>query len=155
MAAATASCGPQKPDFSKNDGAVAWLAYHHGTIPRTCISQLVGKYGTSVEINDAARRKAQADAMQIAGKTYAISLASEHLIVAREKELELAREGYAKGYIVEQGVLDAITNVNKAIFDWELSRFDLAGLDACEFTATDEAFGFKLRPEVSYYSVGG
>lgn len=148
------SCGAPKPDFSKNEGAVAWLAHHHGTIPRTCISEMVEKYGTSPQIDEAARRKAQADAMQIAGKTYAVSLASERLIIAREKVLEVEREGHAKGYVTESGVLDAITKVNEAIFAWELSRFDLAGLDACEFTATDEAFGFKRRSQVSYYSVG-
>ena len=150
---ALASCDGSRPDFSKNEGAVAWLAHHHGTIPRTCISEMVEKYGASSRIDEAARRRAQAEAMQIAGKTYAVSLASERLIVAREKMLEVEREGYARGYVTESGVLDAITKVNEAIFDWRLSRFDLAGLDACEFTATDKAFGFQTRSEVSYYSV--
>ncbi len=145
-----ASCGPQETDFSKNEGAVAWLAYHHGTIPSRCVSQLIEKYGASVEINDQTRRKAQSDAMQIAGSTYAISLASERLIAAREKELELAREGFAKGYIVESGVIDAIVKLNDAIFELSLSRVNLTGLDACEFTATDEAFGFKHRSQISY-----
>lgn len=154
-AAGLASCGPQEPDFSKNEGAVEWLAHHDGSIPSRCISQLIEKYGASVDINDQTRRKAQADAMQIAGSTYAISLASERLIAARETELELAREGFTKGYIVERGVIDAISKLNDAIFQLRVSRMKLAGLDACEFTATDEAFGFKDRSEVSYYSVGG
>lgn len=150
-----ASCGAPKPDYSKNEGAVAWLAYHHGAIPRSCISEMVEKYGSSSQIDEAARRKAQADAMQIAGKTYAVSLASERLITAREKVLEVEREGYAKGYVTESGVLDAISSLNEAIFDWKLSRMELAGLDACDFTATDDAFGFKYRSEVSYSSVAG
>lgn len=153
-AVALASCDAPLPDFSNNEGAVAWLAHHHGTIPRTCISQMVEKYGASSQINEVERRKAQAEAMQIAGKTYAVSLASERLIVASEKALEVEREGYAKGYVTESGVLNAITKVNEAIFERKLSRFELAGLEACEFTATDEAFGFEHRSEVSYYSLG-
>ncbi len=150
MAAGLASCGAQETDFSKNEGAVAWLAHHHGTIPNSCIAEMIEKYGTSANITDEARRTAQADAMQIAGQTYAISLASENLIAAREKELDLAKEGLARGYIVESGVMDAVMKLNEAIFDLKLSRMKLAGLASCNFTATDEAFGFKHRSEVSY-----
>lgn len=143
-----AGCGEPKPDFSKNEGAVAWLAYHRGTIPQACISEVVEKYGASSQIDEAARRKAQADAMEIAGKTYAISVASERLIVARAKVLGITKEGYAQGYETEGSVRDAIGSLNEAISNWEHSRLELAGLDACEFTATDEAFGFVHRPQV-------
>lgn len=150
LAVGAAGCGTQETDFSKNEGAVAWLAHHRGAIPSRCISQLIERRGESVEINDQTRSRAQADAMQIAGQTYAISLASENLIVAREKELELAREGVTRGYIVESGVTDAITSLNDAIFKRDLSRMTNSDLDACDFTATDEAFGFKYRLRVSY-----
>ena len=154
LAAGVAGCSTQETDFSKNEGAVAWLAHHRGAIPSRCISQLIERRGESIEINDQTRRMAQSDAMQMAGSIYAISLASENLIVAREKELELAREGVTRGYIVESGVTDAITNLNDAIFKRDLSRMGLASLDACNFTATDEAFGFKDRPQLSYYNGG-
>jgi hypothetical protein len=148
LAAAVAGCGAQEADVSKNEGAVAWLAYHRGTIPRACISQLIEKDGTTVDINEKSVRKAKSDAMEIAGSTYVVSRASENLIVAHEKAFELAKEGFAKGYIVERGVWEARTELNNAIFRAGLSRTSLAGLDACEFTATDEAFGFKHRFQV-------
>lgn len=88
--------------------------------------------------------------MEIAGQTYAISVASERLIVAREKVLEVIREGYAQGYETERGVFEAIRNLNAAIENWRDQRSNLAGLDSCEFTATDEAFGFKTRSQVPY-----
>ena len=148
--ACLANCAPGVPDYSANEGARAWLAYHKGTIPRECIVEMIEKYGDTVVIDEKSRAKAHADAMQIAGETYAISLASEKLVSAREDVLAVEEEGFARGLVVEQAVLDAKVALNEAIFDWKLSRIKLAGLDACDFTATDEQFGFKTRSEVYY-----
>ena len=143
-------CGPKAPDYASNAGATAWLAHHNGTIPVRCITELVSKYGDSVVIDDKARSEARERAMQIAGETYAISLASEKLMVALEAKVAIEEEGFSKGFVTEQAVLDAKTELNEAIFDRQMSRVSLAGLNACEFTATDSQFGFEYRLQVRY-----
>lgn len=145
LAASLASCGTQEPDFSKNEGAVAWLAHHNGTIPASCLSQLIDREGIPNEINDEIVDKTVSDAMQLAGSTYTISLAEENLIVALETVLQVEKEGVAQGYTTEQAVRDAQTKLNEAISRRIQNREELASLDKCEFTATDQFFGFKDR----------
>lgn len=143
-------CGPKAPDYAGNAGATAWLAHHNGTIPVRCITELASKYGDSVVIDEKARSEARERAMQIAGETYAISMASERFITALEAKVAIEEEGFSKGFVTEEAVFDAKAELNEAIFDWRMSRVVLAGLDACDFTATDTRFGFGHRSEVSY-----
>lgn len=150
LAAALSGCGAGKTDFANNEGAKAWLAHHQGVVPRECINLMIERHGKSKAINEETRLQAHNDAMRTAGETYAYALASERLITAHEKQVEIAKEGYAKGHLVKSGVAEAIRDLNQAIFEREIERFKLASLDVCNFTATDEAFGFKERGEVDY-----
>lgn len=150
LAAVLTGCGARKTDFANNEGATAWLAHHNGVVPRECINLMIERYGTSNEINNNTQRQAQNDAMRIAGETYAYALASERLIIAREEQVEIAKEGYSKGHLVKNGVAEAIRDLNRAIFERRIERLKLAGLDACNFTATDESFGFTDRDQIDY-----
>ena len=143
-------CSPAMPDDTESVGAKAWLAQSGGTIPHACIVELIERFEDSNLIDETARQKAQKQAMELAGDSYALALAGERMIVAAEEQVKVAKDGVKKGFVVDGAVDEAEIQLERAISDVRHSRIITVGLDSCKFYEAHEELGIKPRPELRW-----
>lgn len=140
-----AACGAPEPDYASNAGAEAWLAFHGGTISEACIITLIERYGDTQHVTAKSRAKARSDALELAGRAYAIALTGNRWIEASEKVLETAEEGLARGWVVPQAVEDAKSELYqvKSRVRSELETSILFSMDTCDFDAAHASLGIE------------
>lgn len=151
-----AACGAPEPDYASNAGAEAWLAFHGGTIPDACIITLIERYGDTQYVTPTSRAKAKSDALELAGRAYAIALTGQQWIEASEKVLETAEEGLARGWVVPQAVEDAKSELYRVKYRVrsELKTSAVSSINSCDFDAAHASLGIKPvgNPDCVYQS---
>ncbi|WP_138142218.1 hypothetical protein [Brevundimonas vancanneytii] len=140
-----AACSASEPDFASNAGADAWLAFHGGTVPDACIITLIERYGDTHYVTATSRAKARSDALELAGRAYALALTGNRWIEASEKVLETAEEGLARGWVVPQAVEDAKSELYrvKSQVRSEMETSTVSSIESCDFDAAHASLGIE------------